>query len=200
MDRLRKNGRFVSMGRTVRSNCLYCGKEIIDSKSANRRFCSNSHARKHRFKDRTKHGRWRGKRIIIECPICKKRVEKKSYLLKYHKNLFCSCRCQAIWKCKHQKRKKTDIELRMKNILIENNFRFKEQVVFPKICIADFFLPEYKLAIFCDGEYWHNYPIGKRRDKEQVEKLNKIGIKAIRLWGKQIKEKDPIKYLEQFLK
>lgn len=88
----------------------------------------------------------------------------------------------------------------MKNILIENNFRFKEQVVFPKICIADFFLPEYKLAIFCDGEYWHNYPIGKRRDKEQVEKLNKIGIKAIRLWGKQIKEKDPIKYLEQFLK
>ena len=176
--------------------CKFCDKTVKDNKFD---FCSNKCARKYRFQDRTKHPKWRGKRIIIKCPICKKRIEKPSYLLKNHKNLFCSSKCAAIWKCKHQKTKDTDIEKRMQTVLMDKGLRFKKQVVFANICIADFYLPEYKLAIFCDGEYWHNYPNGKKRDRKQIKALNEINIKGIRLWGKQIFEKDPLKYIEKFI-
>jgi len=176
--------------------CKFCGKIVKNDKF---NFCSNSCAQKHRLQDRTKNNNWQNKRIIIECPICGKKVEKQSYLLKTTKNFFCSCKCQAIWKCKHQKRKDTDIERKMKEILIKKNLKFKEQVVFAKICIADFYLPKYKLAIFCDGEYWHDYPNGKKRDKKQIEELKEIGINAIRLWSRQILKEDPSKYLKQFL-
>lgn len=55
------------------------------------------------------------------------------------------------------------------------------------ICIADFFLPHHNIVIFCDGEYWHNYPIGKERYYIQKDKLESIGFVVYRIWGRDIK-------------
>lgn len=38
--------------------------------------------------------------------------------------------------------------------------------------ILDFWLPEYQLAIECNGEYWHNLPKRKERDKKIREIYN----------------------------
>lgn len=177
--------------------CKRCSIEFEDKPSTKRIYCSRKCKEFNQNKGKN-HPSWKGGKKEYECLLCKTLFKRKPSNIKKGQNIFCSCKCQAIWKCKHQKRTETDIEIRMKEVLIKNKFQFEEQVVFPKICIADFFLPKHNLAIFCDGEYWHHYPDGKPRDEEQVEELNKIGVKAIRLWGKQITD-DPILYLKKGL-
>lgn len=47
--------------------------------------------------------------------------------------------------------------------------------------IVDAYIPDLKLCIFADGEYWHNKPGAKERDKKQVEDLKEHGYNVIRL-------------------
>lgn len=183
----------------MKYNCATCNKEFIDTPSSLRIFCTRRCKEKWQFSDPTRHPMWKGGLKEYECLLCKKTFNRKPSNIKQSKKTFCSSKCQAIWKCKHQKNKNTDIEIRMAEVLRENKIEFIEQVVYPNICIADFYLPKYNLAIFCDGEYWHDYPDGKARDRNQVENLKEIGVNAIRLWGNQIKEEEPLKYLEKFL-
>jgi len=82
--------------------------------------------------------------------------------------------------------KETMIEAMFKEVLISNSIDFEEQKQF-KLGIADFYLPEYKTFVFCDGDYWHNYPNGKSRDSKQVEYLESEGFKAYRFWERDIK-------------
>lgn len=76
----------------------------------------------------------------------------------------------------------------------------------------DFTLKRYKIAVFCDGEFWHgknwsvankriksnrNYWVKKieqniQRDKNVTRQLKKQGWKVLRFWSKQI-EKDSYK-------
>jgi len=82
--------------------------------------------------------------------------------------------------------KQTGIELIFKKALLDNNIGFREQESF-KLGIADFYLPEYNAFVFCDGDYWHNYPYGKSRDSNQVKYLKSIGFNAYRFWGREIR-------------
>lgn len=50
----------------------------------------------------------------------------------------------------------------------------------------DLALLEYKLAIECDGEYWHSSPEQKRRDARKNYYLRKHGWKVCRLKGRTI--------------
>ncbi len=43
-----------------------------------------------------------------------------------------------------------------------------------------------KVAFFVDGEYWHNYPEGRRWDKYCTSYLEKRGWKVIRIWAKEV--------------
>ncbi|EPR69387.1 DUF559 domain-containing protein [Cyclobacterium qasimii] len=52
------------------------------------------------------------------------------------------------------------------------------------ITSADFYFPEKKLAIFCDGKEFHD----EMKDKEISKKLNDIGVDVLRFSGKQINE------------
>ncbi len=49
-------------------------------------------------------------------------------------------------------------------------------------CQADIAFPEKKLAVFCDGDYWHNRPDVRSRDvlHDMILKANKWHI--LRLW------------------
>ena len=51
-----------------------------------------------------------------------------------------------------------------------------------------------KIAIFVDGEYWHNYPKGRRWDKYCTTFLKNKGWRVIRIWAKQI-NKDSLEKL-----
>ncbi|HMG14534.1 MAG TPA: DUF559 domain-containing protein, partial [Saprospiraceae bacterium] len=50
------------------------------------------------------------------------------------------------------------------------------------ITAADFYFPEKKVAVFCDGKEFHN----EAKDKAIAEKLNNIGVSSIRFTGKEI--------------
>jgi len=179
--------------------CEWCREKFVDTPTANRKFCSRRCKEKWQSSKPELSSRWKGGEKEYECLLCKSKFKRKPSNIKKVKNVFCSCKCRAIWYHKHQSRVNTNIERKMKEILIEKSFLFEEQVVFPKICIADFYLPKYKLAIFCDGEYWHDYPKGKKRDKEQIQELREIGINAIRLWSRQILTENPLQYLKQYM-
>jgi very-short-patch-repair endonuclease len=46
------------------------------------------------------------------------------------------------------------------------------------------------LVLECDGNYWHNYPLGTERDHLRTSELIKKGFKVLRLWESEIKNMD----------
>ncbi|MEQ8154925.1 MAG: very short patch repair endonuclease [Clostridiaceae bacterium] len=115
------------------------------------------------------------------------------------------------------KRNNTDIELMLRKALWEKGLRYridcKDIFGAPDIAIK-----KYKIAVFCDSEFWHGYDWentkGKiksnhqywfskierniERDREVNEYLNRNGWIVIRFWGKEIK-KDLEKCTEKVL-
>lgn len=105
------------------------------------------------------------------------------------------------------KSKGTKIEELLGKALWSKGFRYRKnnKDVFGK---PDFTFKKYKIAVFCDSEYfhgkdwenqkhriktnkefWHNkIESNIRRDKEVNEKLTKDGWKVIRFWGQEIKK------------
>lgn len=53
--------------------------------------------------------------------------------------------------------------------------------------VVDFFIPKAKLVIECDGDYWHNLPEMKERDKRKDGWLRKQGVRIVRIWEHDIK-------------
>ena len=183
----------------MKFKCKNCLKEFKDYPSSNRQFCSNRCKTIAQFKNPANHWNWRGGKKTRNCAVCNCKVQRKPSDMK-GKNIFCSGLCRNMYNNKNQSKRLTDIELNVLKALAKKGIQFTIQYIFPKICVADFYLPKHKIAIFCDGEYWHSYPKGKPKDKWDLEQLKKIGIKGIRLWGKQCLEEHPLKYLEQFVK
>lgn len=133
--------------------------------------------------------RWTGGDQEVLCLLCKDKVLRRLSLVQKRNRFFCSGKCWGIYQNKYiQKNKNTDIEILMEEILIKTGLNYQSQYVIPKIGIADFYIPEQNLLIFCDGEYWHNFPYGKFRDRRQMEQLKKLEYQVLRLWGKEIKK------------
>ena len=192
-----------AIGKPTYYKCLSCNKIFSDTPSSRRKYCSRRCKEKNQCK-KENHPNWKWGLKKCQCELCRKIFKRKPSKIKRVKHIFCSCKCQAIYKCKHQMRKSTNIEMRMVTILDKAKIEFVEQFIVPNICIADFYLPKHNIVIFCDGNYWHNYPKGKPRDKEQVKELKKLGFGVVRLWGHQILqqialEKEPLKYIKRFL-
>ena len=54
------------------------------------------------------------------------------------------------------------------------------------ITVADFYLPEFNLVIYTDGDYWHNLSLVKNRDEEQNIILRQNGYQVLRFWEHEI--------------
>ena len=63
---------------------------------------------------------------------------------------------------------------------------FKNFTTFP-----DIYIPASKLCIYADGEYWHNYPFGSKKDNLITRKLRRNKYKVLRFWGRQLKRELP---------
>jgi DNA mismatch endonuclease (patch repair protein) len=101
----------------------------------------------------------------------------------------------------HQTFKKfSNIEKLIKEEILKRNLPFEhnKEVL---CCIPDFSNKKYKIAIFCDGTYWHSDPEKYSIDKlskiqihnmsydiKNNEALNKEGYKVLRFWEREINE------------
>ena len=105
----------------------------------------------------------------------------------------------------------TDIEILLRKALFAKGYRFR--IHYPIIGKPDIVFPTQKVAIFCDGDFWHGRYYKKEsknynefwekkikgnieRDKKVKQILKKQGWKVIRFWKSEIK-KDIDKCLEK---
>lgn len=114
---------------------------------------------------------------------------------------------QISYNMRQIKNKDSAIEMSLRKELWHRGLRYRKNVktVYGKPDIA--FIGK-KIAVFCDGEFWHGYDWKRRqqdfktnrdfwipkiernmeRDKVVNEKLKEEGWTVIRFWGKDIKE------------
>lgn len=86
------------------------------------------------------------------------------------------------------KKQRTKIELLLEEIVKCLGFRYFVQYPLLGITVADIYLPDNHVAIYADGDYWHNYPHGTKKDKEVNRDLENAHIKVLRFWEKDFKE------------
>jgi len=77
----------------------------------------------------------------------------------------------------------TSIEVKIQNLLRENNIEFETH--YPILGQPDLFIKP-NIAIFCDGDYWHNLPGAKEKDERITKTLQSQNYIVIRLWEHQI--------------
>jgi len=68
---------------------------------------------------------------------------------------------------------------------------------------CDILIPSINLVIECDGDYWHNYPIGNKKDHIRTLELIEKGFRVLRLWEREIKDLSLIQFkdkLEEIIK
>lgn len=105
------------------------------------------------------------------------------------------------------KNKNSKIELALRTALWSKGYRYRKnyEKLFGK---PDIVIPKYKIALFCDSEFWHGYNWELRkndiksnkefwikkiesniqRDKDVNRILKEQGWKVIRFWGKEIQK------------
>ena len=105
------------------------------------------------------------------------------------------------WVMSRIRGKNTGIDLRMREILEWAGHGFE---MYPKMYgNPDFVIPDKRIAIFCDGDFWHGYkywekrkPAGRywqdkiegnmRRDARVSRKLRRMGWSVLRFWEHDI--------------
>jgi len=110
------------------------------------------------------------------------------------------------WIMSRIRSKNTSIDLKMKEILSQKKWKF---VMYPSMYgNPDFADMKKKIALFCDGDFWHGYNYGKKRlakkywrdkietnmkrDKKIRNKLRREGWSVIRCWEHDIKKRPEI--------
>jgi len=98
----------------------------------------------------------------------------------------------------------TKIDLKMKKILSQQHHKFQ---MYPKMYgNPDFIIKRKKIAIFCDGDFWHGYKYlekkklkkkfwrdkieeNMRRDRRVSSKLRRDGWSVLRLWEHDVEKR-----------
>jgi very-short-patch-repair endonuclease/endogenous inhibitor of DNA gyrase (YacG/DUF329 family) len=118
--------------------CKICGKEFETTKRINKMFCSKKCVDISFIKKITK-----------KCEICGKEYKCKPCLAKIRHTCSRQCRTSLT------KKSDTSIEIKMEENLNKNNIKHSKQFGFLRYTF-DFAIPELKIAIECDGDYWHS--------------------------------------------
>ena len=93
----------------------------------------------------------------------------------------------------------SSIEKDIWKVLDEIGIEYKIQVSFNNgRFIVDIYVPDQRLIIECNGDYWHNLPERKKRDKKLRKYAMNNSYNLIELWESEIK-KDPKQALKNEL-
>jgi very-short-patch-repair endonuclease len=84
--------------------------------------------------------------------------------------------------------KDTIIETKVQNALKQKGIDFKTHVPVCDICQPDIVIPEKRVVVQCDGDYWHNLPEVKQRDRQQDQTLVENGWTVLRFWEHEIEQ------------
>ena len=87
---------------------------------------------------------------------------------------------------KYGKIKDTIIELKVEAELQKRGINYQKQVRLCKGAVVDFYLPEYKMVIECDGDYWHNRIGCKEKDEQRDKILTLNGFDVHHFWEHEI--------------
>ena len=115
------------------------------------------------------------------------------------------------WIMSRIRSKNTKIDLKMKKFLSSLNYRYE---MYPKVFgNPDFLVKNKRIAIFCDGDFWHGYKYNEKkkpskkfwkdkiegnmkRDRRTTQKLRRDGWAVLRFWEHDI-EKNPEKCIRR---
>lgn len=89
---------------------------------------------------------------------------------------------------KSQRGRSSSIEIKMRDELTSRLIPFVEQYPIGNRFVSDFYIPKYNIIIECDGNYWHNLPEVKERDKMKNELIKNEGRSLYRFWESEINE------------
>ena len=87
--------------------------------------------------------------------------------------------------------KPTSIELKVKEQLDMIGIRYIQQQRIndgKRNYFIDFYIPSLKLVLECNGDYWHNLPEKKERDKALKEYVESTGRRIIFIWEHEIND------------
>ena len=84
----------------------------------------------------------------------------------------------------------TDIEQVVEKQLVAEGMKYAHPYNLKNLRVAEFYLPDLKLIIECDGEWWHLLPGKAERDAAEDELVRAIGKEILRLPGKLIMRSD----------
>jgi very-short-patch-repair endonuclease len=79
----------------------------------------------------------------------------------------------------------TKPELKMKEILESKGIKYLFQQKIGGF-MTDFLIKKSSIIIEVDGEYWHNYPLGRDKDRKRDLILSNMGYKVIRFWANDV--------------
>ena len=197
----RKNGKVIK--------CEWCGKEIYKPKSSIKKH-------KHHFCSLECANKWqRRNKIKFICKVCGKTFRlSKSVVNQVGRNpTYCSIDCREkdpeymghINGNLAQQNKKglNKLELAGREILkgigLKKNQDFQEQVLMFNKFLVDVVIPNKKIIIQWDGDYWHSKPKRKNLDKSQDTYFKKSGYEVIRIKESEIKKnkKEVYDYLKR---
>jgi len=81
---------------------------------------------------------------------------------------------------------RTKIEIALEDIIKKTKVRYIPQHPLLGITVSDIYLPDHHIAIYADGDYWHNYPHGTIKDHQVDKELKNMHIKVLRFWERDI--------------
>lgn len=83
-------------------------------------------------------------------------------------------------------REPTSIERAVADEIMRLGIKFEQQVIF-KYYVADIYLPDHRVIIECDGDYWHSTSKMKAHDAKRDRWFIKHGMKVVRLKERDIR-------------
>lgn len=89
----------------------------------------------------------------------------------------------------------TSIEKKLYKELKRRGFLFEKQYLVNGKFLVDAYIPSLNLIIEADGDYWHNLPKTKKKDKAENAYLTKCGYKLLRLSEHKINNVDFVQSL-----
>lgn len=162
--------------------CRHCGGQFrVQKPSERKRHCSNACAGTARSGQHSVG--WAEDMPTSKCAICAQPMRSSARKVR---RVVCSYSCLGIYRMRRQRNRGTNIERLMRWALSYAGWRVIEQHAIPGAGVPDFYLPDAKAVVFCDGDYWHSRPGRAERDARQTERLQAMGYTVYRFLGSAI--------------